>query len=283
MRFVELNADARLTVPTFLGWDGLAAPLADPPTVSIESATGRTLDQPAVDATEYHATLTAASHTNTADLLTVAWAGATTDGRAQTITETVEIGTAWFDLAALQAAPQLRKDTFSADQLRGVRDVVCSAIDTETDINWVPRLHIIEQALTYSSLPLLSGILRPRRVLTASIDGVTLADDLDGYVIGAGGTIARPASAAWPAWSKVRLVIEAGHDQPPADLRAAAIEWATHLLHQGFSGIHPMATSFSTGEVGSQAVQLPQPTWPTGYRTIDPVIRRHKQMRQVVA
>lgn len=208
-----------------------------------------------------------AAHTAELDRLTLTWT--TSEG---TRTTTVEIvGGHYFEVAELRSA-NLPASKFTTVQLAGARTWITDLIDRECGTSFVSRYH--RAALDGSGV---SALALPapyvRRLLAVTVDDVALTApqlaaltlDLDSVEFLTGWTvgIANVDVAYVAGWGSA--------EEPPTDLREAAIEAATNKLLASNTDTPSRARSI-TNEFGSFSLGYAGKDHPTGYDSVDATI-----------
>jgi hypothetical protein len=195
--------------------------------------------------------LTAATHTNLLDTLTVTWES-TTKG---TVTAYVEVvGGFLFSVADARAVSPLQNTTtYPTAKIVAVRTLVEEAIEDACGVAFVPRYtRETLSGVGEADLPL--NRARLRSIRSVSIDGETLASaDLAEVGIHSARYINYPNH--WDqGYSNVIVGYEHGFDFPPARISRAAILLAKRWLVEG--PIDDRATSLIT-EDGTFALTTP--------------------------
>ena len=246
-----VGSDARVTSPTFVDLDGLAAATDATPTLAVVSArTGETLAAPTVTASGttgvYQATLTAATHLAEVDRLSLTWAGEV-DSAARSLSAVVDVAGGVYvtttELSLLRTVPQSGS---SLDSVRFWRDSFEALAEEARGVAYVPRL-AVETRPGSGLCRLMVGHRQVRSVVSIEIDGTaqSLTDvtgTADGYI---------DAPFAFPAGASIAVVYEHGYDAPPGALVAACREYVRSklLAETSDQGRNVIAfTNLATGE-----------------------------------
>jgi len=222
------------------------------------------------------------------NLLTVTW---TDSGDSSTATQLVEVvGGYWFTRAqAIERDSELASGSkYPPALITTVRAEVEAEFEDVTGVAWVPRYRRVQLIGSGSvDLVLPDVMIRTlRSVRTYSSDLLTYdtftADDLTGVVAKTWGVLRRPSG--WTRDTVYVVEYEHGANQPPPDLRDAAITRLRHRLNIHRTGIPDRATSMSTESGQSYALATPGLRgFITGIPDVDVVLGRRTFQRIGVA
>lgn len=277
---ILVGADYTLASPVFVGSDGeTATDAASLPTCTVTRADGTVLAAPTVaDAAglgRYTATLTAATHTNLLDKLSVVWTGTVTGAGVQRYTDGVDVvGAHYVSLAALRAYQDLSDPVkYPAALLQATRDDYAALVERICGVSFVPRYHY--ESLHGNSRQMLRlSKQRASAVRSVTVNGIVKSPSLFGLSdTGALVYLRNAFPQSLDGAPNVIVGYEHGHVCPPASLSremlkavrsevmAQRSQIRDNALSQTFDG---MTIRFSTPD--------PKNGRPTGILTLDPVL-----------
>ncbi len=265
---------------TWTGSDGEPAAPPDPVEVHVVRADGTTLlgpDHPAVldGVTDVTAAVTAA-HTATLDLLTATWTGPDDERR---ISRHEIVGRVFFTIAQARLREDLADDRYPDALVAAQRTQVEARCEDITGVAWVPRFrHVRLDGPGHPELQLPDRRLRTIRWLRihhrAGPEDLTGAD-IDALTVYPDGRVIRPRG--WPSGlANIEAGYEHGEDQPPPDLRDAAILHLRYLLHRPRSAMPDRASTVTDTEGRTYRLERAS-AWTTGIPDVDAVYQAHSR------
>lgn len=194
----------------------------------------------------YEFTLPAAD-TATLDILTVEWT-ATIDGVAQTRTTRVEVvGGFHVSLAEIRAngaASSLPLDKYTTADLRDARTTWEDLAESYTNQAWVPRYRRLR---LYGPSAGIATPLPLRAVRWATYDGTAVdAATLALWEVAHHGFL--HTGRTWSG-QVIEVGVEVGHDQPPADLRDAALVYIVESLRKSRANVRALSQIAPDGTI----------------------------------
>lgn len=218
-----------------------------------------------------------AAQTVDLDLLTAVWTDA---GDSSTYTTTSEIvGGYFFTLAEARASdPALTNDTkFSTDKLLEARAVVEDEFERICQVAFVPRF-AVETVTASSSLRLRWAL--PRAIRSVEwLNGDSVFVDWDHLAttrLTEGGFV----DGCFQPGAVYRVAYEHGYDQPPAEVKTAAMVRLRDRASVALRGIPDRATSFAVAEGGSYRLDQAGVD-KTGMPDVDAVLMRYERRSRV--
>lgn len=239
----------------------------------------------ALDGT-YSYTLTP-SHTSRVDILTAYWTG-TIGGTLVTLKTFVEVvGGHYFTIAQARASDADLVDTskYTTAQIVEARDEVEDECESITGVAWVRRYAKVRLSGAGTSALILPD-METRQVFSVTVDGTAFTStELADIIVPTSGLIHRDTLGVFTLGaSNVVVAYEHGHDEPPSDLRRAALIRLKHRLFASKSGIPDRATSFSSSEGGTFALATAgKGTSYTGIPEVDAVYGRYRIVVPAIA
>lgn len=218
------------------------------------------------------------------DLLTATW-----EGDTQTVTTTAEIvGGFYCTLAEIRAQRNLDSAAkFPTAALEDARDWFETLAEDHCGCAFVPRFarHTFDgDGSTGLRLRLTSTSLarrpRPRpvrRVLAATIDGTSVAGGaVSGWDVYPDGTIDTYDATTVFTLGRRNVIVawEYGYDQPPADLKSAALAAIRARLLADEARQYPERATSISNEFGNILLSQPGTNRPTGLPEVDAVLNR---------
>lgn len=265
---IRQGSTTALARVTLVNQDGNAAAVGGTLTADIERLDGTSLATGRATAagvgTGAHTTTLTAAECATLDVIQVTWIEGTTT-RATTYHRIV--GGFMFRIDELSAMSGM--STVADADLLDARDWITDLIEKNTGAAWVPTYDVDTFALRTptSRYPLDRRPIRSLRSVTIDGTAQTIADltvDAATGVI-SGATFCEECTIGW----------EHGYDNPPADLKEAALEGARDWLLRNSSGLADR-TRAVTNDLGvTQQFSYPGPGHPTGIDSVDAAIRAH--------
>lgn len=286
---ILIGSSATLTFQP-CGSDGEPAAPAGTVTVGVTKADGTAVVAPGTATTGTGSSpRTYALAAQTAlNLLTVTWTDA---GDSSAHTQLVEVvGGYWFSRAQAILHDSNLADgaKYPPERISAVRAEVEAEFEDVTNVAWVPRFRRVQLAGSGScDLVLPDVMIRTLRSVRAYASDLATydtfdADDLTGTVAKAWGVLHR--SAGWSRDVVYVVEYEHGADQPPPDLRDAAITRLRHRLNMHRSGIPDRATSQTTESGQTYSLATPGLRgFITGIPDVDMVLTRRTFMRDGIA
>lgn len=219
-------------------------------------------------------------------LLVATWTS-TTLGVRRTLVEVA--GGFWFSVAAARAIEPEIKDSgrYPAPTIQRVRLEVEDEAEQITDRSFVRRYRrAVLSGSGGSTLDLPDGdvvsLLDPSPIVSVTVDGVAFTGpELAGLTIVEGATaqVRRPNGAVFTSGvDNVVIEYRFGWDQPPHDLRRAAVRRLRYALNSHKSGI-PDGVKTWTNEAGTFTFATGGDGLSTGYDNIDRVYARYSRRR----
>jgi hypothetical protein len=267
--------------------DGVAATPTGTPTVALTRLSdGTTVATSAVTGTgvgPYQVTVTAAAN-NLLDTLTVTWT-ATLSSQASTYTDTVEVaGDTLFTLAEIRTVTPINDTVaYSTADIIDVRTTVEQAIEQACGVAFVPR-YALER---YSGDG--SNTLQLRHPLPTSIRSVTVigtaftAPQLADLTMAAGGAIY--STLTYFTWGQNNIVVgyEHGYQDPPMEIRRAALLLAKMWLVGRRNPIDDRAITFNAGaDGGTYSLAVPGRNGSSfGHPDIDVAVDRFSRVSMI--
>jgi hypothetical protein len=216
-------------------------------------------------------------------LYTATWT-ATIAGAANTYTTRFEVvGGFLFSIPELRVFDAaLTEALYSNDKVREAREYAEEIIELYCGVAFRPRGKRVTLAGNDKALLLIPDYF-PTRLVSGSIDGtaLTAADISDVWLLEHGG-IERKTLGYWSSGdgNNVVLVYEYGMDQPPEDVREAAMILAANRLKG--TALPYNTESYRTDEA-SFSVSVPPRSGPIGIPEVDTVIERHSHRIPAIA
>jgi hypothetical protein len=227
----------------------------------------------------YDFVLTAATHTNVVDQLTVTWAAEVNTGTVRLATQYVDIiGSRYFDLVDLRNMQGLDSETrYETADLEWARTVAEVQIEryVETAYSRQYAREIQDGNLTCETYV---NRLPTWELRSVSIDG-TLVADLTGWTLTSTGRIRSVDGGTLFTCTvegqNVIIDYEYGYDFPPADLGRAALRYARHVLLTEETTIPDRARMLQT-EIGLFHLDAASEDSPTGLPEVDSILVRYR-------
>lgn len=197
------------------------------------------------------------------DDLTFAWS---VDGVVRRHTRLQLVGAVPFTLTEARVSdPTLGGGRWPDELLREARHVVEVECERITGRVWVP---VLQAWVGRARAGRIRGPHEPRQVVRVLVDDMpqdpAAVTATPGFLDG-----------SWRDGARVTVIVEAGPDVPPADLRAAMLLRLRHLVAAARSAIPDRATSFAVVEGG--VFRLAQPgALSTGQPDVDAVYHRYR-------
>ncbi len=212
------------------------------------------------------------------DKLTLAWTG-TFGGLEQTQRTYVDIvGGYYVTLSEIRAQLNLGdSDKFTTAELEQKRRWFETLAERHCGVAFVPRY----ARVTLNGLGMTTLLLphpRVRRLLSASVGGVAVTDLAD-WTLESFGRVTRTASFT-RGTANVVIAYEHGYDEPPEDLKEAALIAIRERLLDRKSGDRQISEAVEGGVV---RYSVAGPDRPTGIPNVDEVLNSYRQRVPVVA
>ena len=225
---------------------------------------------------QYDFDLTAASHIDELDVLSITWS-ATVDGRTVSETDYVKIvGAYYFPLSSLRAMKGLAStSTYTNNELRSARETAEDFIEAYTEHVFVPtyRREVKDgDGRQWLTLEKVSG----RRLIEVTIDGT--AQTLTNWTINEQGLVRTDGEVfvrSVPAGHNIVVKYEWGELAPALDLQRAALTLARYILLNSESTIPDRARLMQT-EWAMFHLDTASEDNPTGLPEVDAVLKRYR-------
>lgn len=208
--------------------------------------------------------------TATLDVLTATWKVA---GNVVAETQAAIVGGYYFTLAELRASHKTVLDNgkWTNALLLKLRNEVEESFESWTQMSWVPRFSV---STVHAGLADVQAIRNIRWIRHYS--------DNDTFTEGSAAEVADTHGTAWGSvhgwchnYGRTVIGVEHGMNEPPADLKAAAMRYCQRLATRRESGLSDRAQSYTTPEGMTVNVGRIGTDWrPTGDEIIDEVLRR---------
>ena len=222
----------------------------------------------------YSYTLSAANNA-TLNRLTLTWK----DGGSTRSTRYVDVvGGFYFTIAELRARKGLESEAkFSTERLIATRDRIQSIIERDNGVAYVPRYKRVRvDGSGKTNLLLPHPVLRSVRSVRTYSDATTYtsfsAAQIAAIPQNTIGMAERTDGSIWTCGKQNLLVeYEHGYDNPPDDLKQAALDAAQYFIFGDTATMSPRALDV-VGEWGTVRYSTPGADRPTGIPDVDAVI-----------
>lgn len=222
-----------------------------------------------------------ASHTSRPDVLTVQWTGTWSDGAHRVVDSVDVVRSRMFELAELKNFPTALNPAPTDEALEVARRQVEDAIEDKTRRAWFRRYARDRFNGDGSSTTARLSRWPARALISVKVDGVvqTITSwTIDEFgLVNTGGV---PFAAA-AAGQNVDIQYEHGADDPPDDLRRAALQWARHLLAAPSSELTDRANMVQY-DWGSFRLNQASVQYPSGLPEVDATVERYDRREPFV-
>lgn len=276
MRALKGN-DTSISHTTYAADDETATAATGNVVVTVEREDGTALaGGNATGSNPYAFNLTAASHTDELDELTVTWTG-TVSSRVVSHTDYVKVvGARYFRLKTLRGMSGLPNTTQNAD-LVWARDIAEDFVEEFTEHAWVPTYQRdIEDGDNCRELTLSRTSVR--RLINVTVDGV--AQSTTNWSVTNWGRVITDGDlfiVKIPQGNNISVAYEWGEKAPPGDLMRATLMLARHILLTAQGSPIPDRARLMQTDWGMFHLDTASEDKPTGMPEIDAVLRRYRR------
>lgn len=208
------------------------------------------------------------------DVLTAVWTAEFSGEPATVRTKAEVVGDHWFTVTEARASdPTLgNTDKYPTSMLAETRTEVETEAERIIGAAFVPRFgQVVLHGQGHNELRL--PHFHVRRILGVSVDGVAYSPEaLADLALHSRVLVCRSGIGFPYGTANVVVSYEHGLDEPPPDLKGAALLRLRHRVNRTKSGIPDRATSFSAAEGGTYSLATPgKGDWETGIPDVDAV------------